>query len=144
MTIFNIDTFRFGLSLPPANGDGCLEVFTGSGDNWSFVEEAADGKVVRVTEKDPISELCCTGLYHFARAEDFLWALARERVARSTAQRELYVAPLYNHLIGRGADIRARHVSREDVVFCGVPAEYEAIIGQPALVRRLEQLTAAA
>ena len=143
MTIFNIDTFRIGLSLPPANGDGCLEVFTGCGDNWSFVEEGADGKVVRVTEKVPISELCCTGLYHFARADDFLWALARERLVRSGAQRELYVAPLYNHLIGKGADIRARHVSREDIVFCGVPAEYEAIVGDPRLSRRLERMALA-
>lgn len=132
LTIFNIDTFRTGFSAPGAaeRGDGYLEVFRGGGANWSFVAPEAPGstRVTRTTEKDPISDLCCTGLYHFRRAEDFHWALDQERRHPTTTLGETYVAPIYNHLIRRGADIRYHLVDARDVIFCGVPAEYEALL----------------
>lgn len=132
LTIFNIDTFRPGFQFPEvawaAGSDGWLEVFRGSGDNWSYVRPAdgAEPRATETAEKRPISDLCCTGLYHFRRAGDFRAALARERAAPSMA--ELYVAPLYNHLITDGRRIHYRLITREAVVFCGVPAEYEALL----------------
>ena len=67
VTIFNIDTFRPGFRFPDFGGrptDGYLEVFRGSGDNWSYVRPARDGDdaVAETAEKRPISDLCCTGL----------------------------------------------------------------------------------
>lgn len=130
ITIFNIDTFRPGFRWPgaPLDGmDGWLEVFRGSGANWSYVRPA-DGPeplALETTEKRPISDLCCTGLYHFARAGDFRAALAEEHHAPQAP--ELYVAPLYNALIRRGARIGYSLIERQQVVFCGVPAEYEAL-----------------
>lgn len=132
LTIFNIDTFRPGFAFPDGlfeTADGWLEVFKGSGPNWSYVEPTPGPEpwAARTAEKIEISDLCCTGLYHFARAGDFRAALAAERAAPQAA--ELYVAPLYNHLIARGARIAWRLVDRAEVVFCGTPAEYEALTG---------------
>lgn len=129
LTIFNIDTFRRDFTFPDAAraGDGYLEVFRGSGANWSYVRPAGDGDaVVEVAEKRPISDLCCTGLYHFASSGAFLDALAHERTAGDYP--ELYVAPLYNHILRRGGDVRYALIERDQVVFCGVPAEYEALL----------------
>ncbi|MCJ2006269.1 capsular biosynthesis protein [Methylobacterium sp. J-092] len=133
MTIFNIDTFRKDFAFPDAlwyeRSAGYLEVFRGTGANWSYVgpEAGADEPLVaRTTEKDPISDLCCNGLYHFAAAKDFLWALSREREAPSAP--ELYVAPLYNRLIAIGKRIHYRLVSTDRITFCGVPSEYEALL----------------
>jgi hypothetical protein len=130
LTVFNIDTFRPGFAFPgpPLDAaDGWLEVFRGSGDNWSYVRPApGDGPwALETAEKRPISDLCCTGLYHFARTGDFRRALAAERASPQAA--ELYVAPLYNHLIARGARIGWRRIEPAEVVFCGTPAEYEAL-----------------
>ena len=131
ITIFNIDTFRPGFDFPGAplaRADGWLEVFRGEGANWSYVRPAAEAPwAAETAEKRPISDLCCTGLYHFARAADFREALAAERAAPQAA--ELYVAPLYNHLIARGARIGWRLIEPRDVVFCGTPSEYEALKG---------------
>jgi len=132
ITIFNIDTFRPGFDFPPAawwgHSDGYLEVFRGTGANWSYVRPAPgeEALVAETAEKRVISDLCCTGLYHFARAEGFRAALARERQARSAA--ELYVAPLYNHLVAAGQRIHYRVIAPADIVFCGVPAEYAALL----------------
>lgn len=131
LTIFNIDSFR----LPPSGAvqdrsawAGYLEVFRGSGDNWSFVKPADEtGLAAATAEKQPISNLCCTGLYHFASPQLFRWALEQERAAPSAS--ELYVAPIYNHLIRRGERIGFHVINRNDVVFCGIPSEYEALVG---------------
>ncbi len=144
LTIFNIDTFRIGVTstTPEQRGEGFLEVFTGSGTNWSFVAPAAGegSRVARTTEKDPVSDLCCTGLYNFAHPRLFLDALDAERHAPTSGLAETYVAPVYNHLIQQGRDIRYRHIAREDVVFCGVPAEYEALLLDPSPLRQLRSL----
>lgn len=131
LTIFNIDTFRARIraEAPLGGSDGSLEVFRGAGDGWSFVEPLEPGsfRVGRTTEKIPISDLCCTGRYSFTRTSDFRDALAAERQAFGSTPKETYVAPLYNHLIARGMAIHFDLIDREDVVFCGVPAEYELL-----------------
>ena len=104
-------------------------MFRGSGANWSYVgpaEGADEPLVAATTEKRPISDLCCDGLYHFARAGDFRAALALERARPSMP--ELYVAPLYNHLIADGRRIHYDMVAEGMITFCGVPAEYEAVV----------------
>lgn len=136
VTIFNIDTFRPGFRFPtgfdPNAVDGYLEVFRGSGANWSYVRPAAaeGDRVAETTEKVPISDLCCTGLYHFRSAALFRDAYGPFAAGGAEAQglRELYVAPMYNSLIRRGCDVRYHLIGTKDVVFCGVPAEYEAFL----------------
>ncbi len=129
LTIFNIDTFRPGFRYPSsfdaASVDGYLEVFRGSGANWSYVRprDGEGARVAETAEKKEISDLCCTGLYHFSRAD--LFARSHARAATSGTADELYVAPLYNLLIEEGADIRFDLIERDAVTFCGVPEEYE-------------------
>lgn len=136
ITIFNIDTFR-PRWRPPARFDadrvdGYLEVFVGEGKNWSFVapRDPALQSVARTTEKDPISNLCSTGLYHFRRAGDFLDAFEAALGAgpAAWAAGELYVAPLYNRVIAAGRDIRYDVIGRDEVIFCGTPDEYRAFL----------------
>ena len=136
VTVFNIDTFRPGFRFPDeawfAESDGYLEVFKGEGANWSYVGPVTGARqplVARTTEKQPISDLCSDGLYHFARSADFRAALEEER-AHSLLP-ELYVAPLYNHLIARGARIHYQVVSAGAITLCGIPSEYEAAVRNP-------------
>ncbi len=137
ITIFNIDTAEPGFVQPGFVNecDGYLDVFIGTGDNWSFAKPAADGsdRVIETAEKNPISNLCSTGLYHFASSDDFLAAYQAqlEGGLEGLARGEIYVAPLYNFLIASGKDIRYRILERDDVVFFGTPAEYEALLSAP-------------
>lgn len=144
IAIFNIDTFRPGYVKPDCVVDpscaGYLEVFHGAGSGWSYVAEdpQAPGRVAAVAEKLPISDLCCTGLYHFRRAGDFRWAYRHPAPAVSEAEkRERYVAPLYNTLIARGDRIAFALVSPSEVVFCGTPQEYEKAEASEETGRRL-------
>ena len=130
ITIFNIDTFRPGFIYPDLNklGNGYLEVFRGSGDNWSFVRPVNENstQVDLTTEKNPISDLCCTGLYHFKNIQDYFSAydhylsLPKDKWEKG----ELYVAPLYNYLINLEHKVHYSQIQREEVIFCGTPDEY--------------------
>jgi hypothetical protein len=137
ITIFNIDTAMPGFVQPAfvSSCDGYLDVFVGSGANWSYVKPASpdSDRVMETAEKQPISNLCSTGLYHFASSEEFCEAYRRQMDVgiEGLTGGEVYVAPLYNSLIGEGKDIRYRVVARDDVIFFGTPAEYEALLVNP-------------
>ena len=136
ITIFNIDTFRPGFRYPAEfvleAVDGYLEVFRGSGANWSYVmpDPQQDGRVAGTTEKVPVSDLCCTGLYHFATASSYLKAYGEFENSGALAMglKELYVAPIYNLLVRDGKDIRFHVIDATNVVFCGVPVEYDEFL----------------
>lgn len=130
ITVFNIDTFRPNFEFPEhvKATDGYLEVFEGTGDNWSFIKtDPTDSKkVILTTEKNPISNLCCTGLYHFSDLLLFK-EIFNEYVQKPESEwekAELYIAPLYNLLIQRGLNIGYDLIEVSDVIFCGVPQEY--------------------
>ena len=138
ITIFNIDTFRpnfnFPLSFDLDGVDGYLEVFRGDGANWSYVRPELGGsnKVVETTEKVPVSDLCCTGLYHFRTAKLFqdAYSMFITSGPQTFNLTELYIAPMYNFLIKHGHDIRYHIIDREEVIFCGVPSEYEDFLNK--------------
>jgi NDP-sugar pyrophosphorylase family protein len=130
ITIFNIDTFRENFVYPDLTKlvQGYLEVFQGNGDNWSFVKplHSSSTEVIQTTEKKPISDLCCTGLYHFSAIQYYLDAYQQylTKPVDEWEKGELYVAPLYNLLIKKGLKVHYHLIKRDDVVFCGVPDEY--------------------
>lgn len=134
LTIFNIDTIRPNFEYPDLSklGDGYLEVFEGSGDNWSFAKPICkDSTVVdKTAEKNPISNLCSTGLYHFKSILTFINAYNRESIKNESelVRGELYIAPLYNQLINEGYEIHYNLIDKSDVVFSGTPSEYEELV----------------
>ncbi|TPV95175.1 MAG: capsular biosynthesis protein [Myxococcales bacterium FL481] len=146
VTIFNIDTFRPGFRypvLPDAHPDTCfLEAFLGGGDNCSFVEPIpGTDSVMRTAEKQRISDLCSTGLYHFSEHRQFAAAVDAEARLPSQALPEAYIAPVYNHLIKRGIDVRYVLIPSDEIVVCGTPDAYHELLGRvppsPAVQRGL-------
>ncbi len=130
ITIFNIDTFRPHFQHPELEKKGCgyLEVFKGEGENWSFAKPMHKNttQVSQTAEKNPISDLCCTGLYYFSSKRDYLEAY-NDYLSKPESEwekAELYVAPLYNYLIKKGKSIHFNLIERNEVIFCGIPEEY--------------------
>lgn len=134
--IYNIDSIRIGFSLPEEleslDVDGYLEVFKGEGDHWSFAlpkDEKPDKsflEVAKVAEKERISTYCSNGLYYFKSFKVFKEAYDSE-IKNFSGKGELFVAPLYNHLINSQKSIYMREIEKNKTIFCGTPLEYEAI-----------------
>lgn len=134
LLIFNIDTIRPHYRFPEAlrGSDGYLEVFAGAGEHWSFVRPAEpfDGCVAETAEKRRISHLCSTGLYYFTRAADFassVEAALGDDGSYLRQWRELYIAPLYNHMIAAGQRVMYQQIDAGEVHFAGTPEEYRAL-----------------
>lgn len=111
LVIFNADTwyrseFEKSLATLPSSVAGVLGVFRAPGDRWSFARTDAQGRVIETSEKRRISDLACTGLYHFSRGDRFV-RYAEEMIASNDrVNGEFYVAPIYNRMIRDGLDIR--------------------------------------
>ena len=133
IVVFNIDTFQSVYTFPRRfeidTVDGYLEVFIGEGSGWSFIEAGKNDSVIRVTEKDRISEYCSSGLYFFKRSGDFCNSYDKMYSAglKNLHAGERYIAPLYNVLISQGADIRYNLVPSSQLAFSGIPEEYIAV-----------------
>ncbi|MBK7864632.1 MAG: hypothetical protein IPJ65_39720 [Archangiaceae bacterium] len=93
----------------PADLPGCagvIGVFDAPGEKWSFARTDVDGRVVEVAEKVRISDHACTGLYHFTSGAEFVAEADAMIAANQRVKNEFYVAPVYDRMIKRGAEIR--------------------------------------
>jgi len=138
LIIFNIDTFRFRYKYPEFISNplvsGYLECFKGSGLNWSNAVTEFDGssRVIRTSEKQNESNLCCTGLYYFSTVNKFLDSYQSHYSAgNSDDNSEHYIAPIYNKLIAQGDEIMVDVIPKSSVIFCGTPSEYYELDGMP-------------
>ena len=129
LTIFTIDTIRYGFEMPPPEhiGDGFLEVFEGDGDGWSFVKPGVGNTVIQTAEKERISNLCSNGLYYFSKISLFRQAYKHYLNQGLSVNGELYIAPLYNLLIQDGKDIRFNLIEKGEIDHCGIPKDYEYV-----------------
>lgn len=135
ITIFNIDTFRSNFHYPTISTyDGFVEVFNGIGENWSFVqsENRRNKLISKTTEKQRISDLCCTGLYHFNNYLDFCNSFKNylSMPKNKWEKGEVYVAPLYNWLINSGKKFVYIKVPKNLLSFFGTPDEYNKFLNK--------------
>ena len=141
VTIFNIDTIRPGYS-PSAlleKSDGWLECFKGEGDHWSFVKASVESAsdAIEVVEKVRISDNCCTGIYWFKSVATFDSAYKAELTAPKAA--ELFVAPLYQHMLEENKRVTFDVINHNEIFFSGTPAEYEFAKTQQRELRKCFQ-----
>lgn len=131
LTIFNVDTFRPNFTFPKFLSEkkcSYLETFIGSGKNWSNVVPIHEGSdvVLNASEKQEASKYCCTGLYHWESVEIFNQAY--DQYLKEFPDKELYVAPMYNYAIANKHLVKFTVVDTKEVIFCGTPDEYQALL----------------
>ena len=131
LLVYNIDTYvEPGLiKREDIVGDGFMPCFSGEGEHWSFAGVGEDGKVTRVTEKKRISNHCSIGLYYFKDCKLYMQAYRGfyGDVVRGSkdAEKEKYIAPIYNWLIEHGFEVRICDLPKDKVHCLGTPGEVE-------------------
>ena len=127
------------LAEADARHDGLIMTMNANDPKWSYVECTADGRVVRVAEKEVISNMATVGIYNFARGADFV-AAAREMIsANERVNGEFYVAPVYNRLARKGAVVGTFSIGSEaqGMYGLGIPADLQLFLGLPACDKAL-------
>ena len=120
--VFNIDTHEKNFAFYENENDAYLEVFEGGGDHWSFaLPKNGSNLVEKTTEKERISNLCSNGVYGFKNKEIFINAYI-EMIRQNKG--ELYIAPMFNHIISKNMKVHYKLVGIENHIFMGTPKEY--------------------
>jgi NDP-sugar pyrophosphorylase family protein len=131
LLIFNSDTHFTSSTLERSLGrndiDGVLGAFAGESPRFSFAKTNALGWVTEVAEKKPISANALTGLYHFAKADDYLRVAEASLRENLRVKGEFYVAPLYNPLIREGKKFVLDFCDEHHIL--GTPDELKAFAG---------------
>lgn len=125
LLIYNIDTAfssaSLAQSLQDAASDGVLGAFYSEENRFSFAAVNEAGIVTKTAEKEPISTLALTGLYHFKKPALFYEAFEYHRDRGLTYKGEYYIAPMYNYLIQKGYRFTIDHADNIDIL--GTPEE---------------------
>jgi len=104
-------------------GNHVILTFESIHPKWSFAE-VKEGRVVRVAEKIPISNIATVGMYHFQKIKDLYWGINQMIKKNSTVNGEFYVCPTYNELIARGDNVIVFPVDK--MYGLGLPEDVEA------------------
>jgi dTDP-glucose pyrophosphorylase len=81
------------------NLDGSIAVFSAGDDRWSFALTDENGIVTKVSEKDPISDKACAGVYYWREGSDFVKYAEKMISEDKRVNGEFYVSLAYNEAI---------------------------------------------
>lgn len=128
--IYNGDTIR-KKELPYSllfnnDSEGFIEVFKENGSHWSFVDSL--GRISKITEKERISEYCCTGLYGFKNLNRVVEYVRNGKVSK--LKNELYVSGVYQNILDENMTVWAFESDRNEFLLCGTPKEYEKVLAE--------------
>ncbi len=87
--------------------DGMIPYFKSSNPKYSYLQIYHDGTVIRVKEKEVISENASLGFYYFRRADFFRDAAEQMIKDNLKVNNQFYVCPVYNYLIKASKTIKS-------------------------------------
>jgi NDP-sugar pyrophosphorylase family protein len=127
------DIEDFASELFLQNRDGLVMTMKSSDPKWSFVEVDENGTILRIAEKEVISEEATVGIYAFRKGSQFVDGAERMIAAGETIRGEFYVAPVYNYLIEQGQEIGIYSVDVEGqgMYGLGTPDDLETFKSSP-------------
>ena len=117
--------------------DGLIMTMTADHPKWSYVMLDDAGRVCHVVEKEVVSSEATVGIYAFRRGADYISG-AREMIdADKRVNGEFYVAPVYNELIERGANVGFDNIGTvgAGMYGLGVPEDLEGFLALPVSQR---------
>lgn len=109
--------------------DGCLVTYHSDTDKNSYCEVSPKGKVIRVREKEVISNISSNGIHYWKRWSSFISSANAMISANDRAPNgEFYIAPSYNYMISVGEEVGIYHVPNQFHHAVGVPFDLERYV----------------
>jgi len=118
------DSERFS-GLVKSGVDGIIATFEepDRSPKWSYALTDTDGNVIRVAEKDPISDVATVGYYYFKDGRDFITAAENMIAADDRVNNEFYTCPVYNYYLKLDKKVITYNV--EKMVGVGTPEDLD-------------------
>ena len=117
--------------------DGQIMTMSAEDPKWSFVELDKKKYVIRVVEKEVISNEATVGIYNFSRGSFFVKAVEKMISNDNRVNGEFYVAPVYNELIKDGYRFGIFNVGSEGngMYGLGIPEDLDYFINHPVSIK---------
>lgn len=106
-----------------AGADGAAVTYPSTGPMESYVEIDARGHILRSAEKVRISGTASGSLYYFREGRIFVDAARRMIAADRESNRESFVSPVFNELIGAGRIVLSYPITRAQRIEMGSPED---------------------
>lgn len=115
----NININQYLASLKPSV-DGLIMTMKENSNKWSYIELNSYNQIIRVVEKEVVSDEATVGIYNYQRGSDFVGA-AESMIAKNLrVNDEFYVAPAYNEMIREGKKIEFFNIGKLGVGMHGL------------------------
>ena len=104
---FNWESDKFLDHIDETDPDGMIFTFEDFSENpgWSYAEVGDHGKVIRVAEKEVISNVALAGAFYWKHGKDFIRCTETMISKNIRTNNEFYITPSYNEAITEGLNI---------------------------------------
>lgn len=122
--------------------DGTILTMFASGSKWSYVKKNDSGQVIRVAEKEEISNEATVGIYGWNKAVNFFDSFREMAKNGDRTNGEFYVAPTYNYLISGNKKVGTVNLGKiDDRVFgLGTPIDLEKFICHHEMMDKAKEI----
>jgi len=120
--------------------DGLIMTLNSSDPKWSYVQKDRAGWVMRVVEKQVISDEATVGIYNFRRGRDFCRHVREMIIHDERSRGEFYVAPVYTRLYDEGMTRLATSNIGDGMYGLGTPEDLAAFMTSKALSEALRRV----
>jgi NDP-sugar pyrophosphorylase family protein len=120
-----IDVNEFLIDATDRNLDGSILTFIDLEKNpkWSFVEVDSFGHVVRLKEKEAISDIATVGIYYFAKGKDFVNGSIDMIISKDRVNNEFYTSHVYNYILRNNKNIGIYDIGFSKMIGLGTPSD---------------------
>lgn len=120
------DSNKYMYAFNADNIDGGILTFKSIHPKWSFVEIDSNNFVLRVAEKNPISNNATVGIYYWKHGLDYI-KYAEQMINKNIrVNNEFYICPVFNEAIEDGKVIVAKEV--EQMWGLGTPEDLQTFL----------------
>jgi len=113
----------FYYKMIETKADGGIVTFHSTHPKWSFAKINESGNVIKVAEKDPISDIATVGIYYYRKGSEYV-KYAEQMINKNIrVKNEFYVCPVFNEYIEDGKKIKTYDI--EKMFGLGVPEDLQ-------------------
>lgn len=105
------------------NSDGCVVTYTSDNPKNSFCEVDDQNNIIRIVEKNPVSDIALIGLHYWKKGRYFVESANKLIENLKGVNREPYVSETYNFLIDSNYKINYYPLHGNEYISLGTPQD---------------------
>ena len=103
---------EFMYKMNETDADAGIVTFKAVHPKWSFAKIDENGFVIKVAEKNPISDIATVGFYYWKHGHDYVKYAEQMIEKNARVNNEFYVCPVFNEAIDDGKKIRSFNIDK--------------------------------